>query len=95
MTARNINLDVLEVILRVLHAGVGLKGTLVKTDCWLAPCVQTSSLERYYRTFKLSDSPIYSRDELVPLVVQHLTELVGQSIKGSNLAAYPAVYVAI
>lgn len=37
--------------------------------------LETSSLERYYRTFKLSDSPIYSRDELVPLVVQHLTEL--------------------
>jgi len=33
-------------------------------------------LERYYRTYKLSESPIYSRDELVPLIVQHLTELV-------------------
>jgi hypothetical protein len=80
--ARNINLDVLEVSSRVLHAGMSpaSKGfLLVKTDvCFL---VQTSSLERYYRTFKLSDSPIYSRDELVPLVVQHLTELVGQSLR--------------
>lgn len=37
--------------------------------------METSSLERYYRTYKLSESPIYSRDELVPLIVQHLTEL--------------------
>lgn len=38
--------------------------------------VQTSSLERYYRTYKLSEHPVYSRDELVPLIVQHLTQQV-------------------
>jgi hypothetical protein len=42
--------------------------------------LQTSSLERYSRTYKLSELPVYNRDALVPLIVQHLTELVSLAV---------------
>jgi hypothetical protein len=82
--ARNIKLDYIEVS-RVVGDAAAIRRCLHRPviDCkpGAPPASQTSSLERYYRAFKLSDLPVYSRDDLVPLVVQHLSELVSKSYR--------------
>lgn len=84
--ARNIKLDYIEVS-SFVEAGRccchALPTARPVIDCepGAFSASQTSSLERYYRAFKLSDLPVYSRDDLVPLVVQHLSELVSKSYR--------------
>lgn len=82
--ARNIKLDYIEVSSSwrwddTAAASAPTARPVIDCKTGASSASQTSSLERYYRAFKLSDLPVYSRDDLVPLVGQHLSELVSKS----------------